>query len=57
VGNNRKYGVLEIFNTDQVNIPVRFTKMLLDNGAKISMDGKGHAIDNIFIERMWNSTI
>jgi hypothetical protein len=40
-GNNRKYGVLKYsIQIKEVNIPVRFTKMLLDNGAKISMDGK-----------------
>jgi putative transposase len=54
VGNNRKYGVLEIFNTDQGS---QYTSEIhqnaFDNGAKISMDGIRHAIDNIFIERMW----
>jgi hypothetical protein len=34
----------------EVNIPVRFTQNAF---GKISMDGKRHAIDNIFIERMW----
>jgi len=29
--------------------------MLLSKGIKISMDGKGRAIDNIFIERLWKS--
>jgi len=47
----------EIFNTDQ---GTQFTSqgwsdMLSDNGIKISMDGKGRAIDNIFIERFWRS--
>ncbi len=47
----------EIFNTDQ---GIQFTselwtKELLENGIKISMDGKGRAIDNIFIERFWRS--
>lgn len=32
-----------------------FTKILLDNDIQISMDGKGRAIDNIFIERLWRS--
>lgn len=53
----KKYGKPEIFNTDQgtqytSNIHI---KTLLDNGIKISMDGKGRAIDNIFIERLWRS--
>lgn len=52
-----QYGTPEIFNTDQgsqftSNI---FTKMLLDNNVKISMDGKGRATDNIFVERIWKS--
>lgn len=47
----------EIFNTDQGS---QFTSdlwidLLQDNGIKISMDGKGRAIDNIFIERFWRS--
>ena len=52
-----KYGKPEIFNTDQgsqytSNVHV---KVLQDNNIKISMDGKGRAIDNIFIERLWRS--
>jgi putative transposase len=52
-----KYGKPEIFNTDQGS---QYTsdihiKTLKDNGIKISMDGKGRAIDNIFIERLWRS--
>jgi putative transposase len=52
-----KYGVLKIFNTDQGSQYTSeiHTKMLLDNGVKISMDGEGHAIDNIFIERLWGT--
>ncbi len=50
-----KYGKPEIFNTDQgcqftSNL---FTGVLLDNGIQISMDGKGRALDNVFIERFW----
>lgn len=46
-----------IFNTDQ---GVQFTSSnwvncLKTNGVKISMDGKGRAIDNIIIERFWRS--
>ncbi|MFD2968781.1 integrase core domain-containing protein [Sphingobacterium bambusae] len=51
------YGVPEIFNTDQgsqFTSPV-FTKVLRDNNVQISMDGKGRALDNIFIERFWGS--
>jgi len=53
----RNHGAPEIFNTDQGSqfTSHRFTNMLLSNGIKISMDGKGRAIDNIFIERFWRS--
>lgn len=45
----------EIFNTDQGSqfTSPRFTKVLLDMGIKISMDGKGRALDNVFVERLW----
>jgi putative transposase len=47
----------EIFNTDQgAQFTSReFTGMLLDRGVRISMDGRGRAFDNIFIERLWRS--
>ena len=32
-----------------------FTQYVLSNGIKLSMDGKGMAIDNVFIERLWRS--
>ena len=47
----------EIFNTDQgaqFTTP-RFTQPLLDNNIKVSMDGRGRALDNIFVERLWRS--
>lgn len=52
-----KYGKPEIFNTDQGSqyTSDEHTKILLDNNIKISMDGKGRAIDNIFIERLWRT--
>lgn len=51
------YGKPDIFNTDQ---GVQFTSkdfiQLLDQeGIAISMDGKGRALDNVFIERFWRS--
>ena len=51
------YGKPEIFNSDQGSQFTRemFTKVLLDNDVKISMDGKGRAIDNIFVERLWRT--
>lgn len=52
-----KYGTPEYFNTDQGSqfTSKDFTKILLGLGIKISMDGKGRAIDNVFIERFWRS--
>ncbi len=53
----RRYGKPEIFNTDQGSqfTSKAFTKVLLDNGIKISMDGKGRALDNVLVERLWRS--
>ncbi len=52
-----KYGIPKIFNTDQGSqfTSIEFTKVLLDNNIKISMNGKGRALDNIFIERTFRS--
>lgn len=51
------YGVPEIFNTDQGSqyTSRAFTEMLINKGVRISMDGKGRCLDNIFIERFWRS--
>jgi len=53
----RVYGVPEIFNTDQgaTFTSPDFTKPLLDLDVKISMDGKGRALDNIITERFWRT--
>lgn len=53
----RVYGAPEIFNTDQGSqfTSQEFTTKLLDSGARISMDGKGRWMDNVFIERLWRS--
>jgi putative transposase len=50
-------GTPEIFNTDQGSqyTSVEFTQILLDNKIAISMDGKGRALDNIFVERLWRT--
>jgi len=47
----------EIFNTDQgVQFTSRsFVRRLEENGIKVSMDGKGRALDNVFVERLWRS--
>ncbi len=51
------YGAPEIFNTDQGSqfTSVDFTDVLKEAGIRISMDGKGRWMDNIFIERLWRS--
>lgn len=51
------YGKPEIFNTDQGSqfTSEVFTGLLMKHDIKISMDGKGRALDNIFIERLWRS--
>ena len=48
----KKHGIPEIFNTDQGSQFTSdvFIKTLKDNKILISMDGKGRAIDNIYIE-------
>ena len=53
----QKYGTPEIFNTDQGSqfTSDDFTEILKKNDIKISMDGKGRWIDNVFIERLWKS--
>jgi putative transposase len=51
------YGPPEIFNTDQGSqfTSEAFTDMLDAQGVRISMDGKGRWMDNVFIERLWRS--
>ena len=52
-----KYGRPEIFNTDQGSqfTSAEFTGALKTNDIRISMDGKGRWIDNVFVERIWKS--
>jgi len=52
-----EYGTPEIFNTDQGSqfTSDEFTRVLLNRGIKISMDSRGRALDNIFVERLWRS--
>jgi putative transposase len=47
----------EIFNSDQGSqfTSGSFTGVLQSNGIAISMDGRGRAFDNIFVERLWRS--
>lgn len=52
-----KLGKPEIFNTDQGAqfTSNQFTEVLQTAGIKISMDGRGRYLDNIFIERLWRT--
>ncbi len=52
-----RYGSPEIFNTDQGSqfTSEAFTGVLKENNIRISMDGKGRWVDNVFIERLWRS--
>ncbi len=51
------YGPPDIFNSDQGSqfTSTEFTQILIDHGVRISMDGKGRWVDNVFIERLWRS--
>ena len=52
-----RFGKPEIFNTDQGSqfTSFAFTNTLKDAGIRISMDGRGRWMDNVFIERLWRS--
>lgn len=52
-----RFGSPRIFNTDQGSqfTSFKWTDTLRKSGIKISMDGKGRFMDNIFIERLWRS--
>lgn len=52
-----RFGRPEIFNSDQGSqfTSPRFTEVLTSAGVRISMDGRGRWMDNVFIERLWRS--
>lgn len=52
-----RFGAPEIFNTDQGSqfTSEVFVNVLKDAGVRISMDGKGRWVDNVFVERLWRS--
>jgi putative transposase len=52
-----RYGTPEIVNTDQGSqfTAEEFTRVVLDQGCKLSMDGRGAWRDNVFVERLWRS--
>ena len=51
------HGKPEILNTDQGSqyTSDEFSQYVLNQGIRLSMDGKGRALDNAFIERLWRS--
>ena len=51
------FGKLEIFNTDQGSqfTAHAFTACLQEADVRISMDGRGQVMDNIFVERLWRT--
>ena len=53
----RNHGKPEMFNSDQGSqfTSAAFTDVLKREGVVISMDGRGRAFDNIFVERLWRS--
>ena len=52
-----RFGKPEIFNTDQGGqfTSLAFTDRLPAAGIRVSMDGRGRCMDNVFIERLWRS--
>lgn len=53
----RTHGTPEVFNTDQgcQFTSQEWTELLKERGIRISMDGRGRALDNVFVERLWRS--
>jgi putative transposase len=53
----REHGKPEVFNSDQGSqgTSAAFTDVLKREGVAISMDGRGRALDNIFVERLWRN--
>lgn len=53
----RRHNQPDIFNTDQGSqfTSNEFTGIIKDAGILVSMDGRGRAMDNIFIERLWRT--
>jgi putative transposase len=52
-----QYGTPEIVNTDQGSqfTAEEFTRVVLEAGCRLSMDGRGAWRDNVFVERLWRS--
>jgi putative transposase len=52
-----RFGTPDIFNTDRGSqfTSAAFTGTFTAAGVRISMDGRGRWVDNVFIERLWRS--
>ena len=52
-----RHGTPEVFNTDQGSqfTSESFVNVLQQKGIRISMDGRGRALDNVFVERLWRT--
>ena len=52
-----EHGLPEIMNTDQGSqfTSIAFTEFLQDHSIRISMDGRGRALDNVMVERLWRT--
>ncbi|GHW45284.1 transposase [Vibrio cholerae] len=53
----KHYGPTDIFSSDQGSqfTSTEFTQQLIEHNVRISMDGKGSWVDNVFTERLWRS--
>lgn len=53
----QRHGKPDIFNTDQGSqfTSTEFVNLIQGHGIRISMDGKGRWVDNVFVERLWKS--
>ena len=53
----REHGTPDVFNSDQGSqfTSTAFTDVLKREGVDLSMDGRGRALDNIFVERLWRN--
>jgi putative transposase len=53
----QRHGTPEIFNTDQGSqfTSQEFVELIQGHGIRMSMDGKGRWVDNVFVERLWKS--
>jgi putative transposase len=53
----QRYGAPEIINSDQGSqfTSAEYVSFCQENNIKISMDGKGRALDNVYIERFWRT--